>query len=327
VSRATSDGEQPHPAARQLAVCILCGLFSAWTHGARANTELSIDIPAQPVADALAEFADQTGLQFVYESRIVSERGSRGARAGSTPEEALRSILDGTGLDFQYLNRRTVRVFETVSAAPTAPSNAAAAPTTRIKNRAATFRQLDEVTVPGSRTVHGLGDTEDIRTVAASVSIVSGESLEAQKLEQLSDYAAYLPGVNSVGFGAPGLGAVILRGITSFPETATGAFYLDDTPIGPNGPWADACCEVLDLMPYDLERVEVRRGPQGTHYGANSQSGLIRYVLTEPSVSEFEARVGADASAIYGASEAGASLRAMVNAPIVENVLAVRVSA
>ena len=189
------------------------------------------------------------------------------------------------------------------------------------------FPESDEVIVRGSRTAYDLGDAENIRNIAASVSFVNGDSLEAQKLEQLSDYAAYLPGVNHVGFGSPGLGAVILRGITSFPENATGAFYLDDAPMGPNGPWADACCEVLDLMPYDLERVEVRRGPQGTHYGANSLSGLIRYVLTEPRLGEFEAHVGADGSAIHGASGAGASLRVMVNAPLVKDVLAVRVSA
>ena len=280
--RATSDSEGPHHAARLLVICILCGLFGAWTHGARANEELTTEIPPQPVADALAEFAHLTGLQFVYLSHVVSERRSRGARAGLKPEAALQSLLDGTGLDFKFLNRRTVRIFEIVSAAATAPSTAAVAPTTRVKSRLFPFPESDEVIVRGSRTAYDLGDAENIRNIAASVSFVNGDSLEAQKLEQLSDYAAYLPGVNHVGFGSPGLGAVILRGITSFPENATGAFYLDDAPMGPNGPWADACCEVLDLMPYDLERVEVRRGPQGTHYGANSLSGLIRYVLTEP---------------------------------------------
>ena len=91
MSLATSDGERPQPAARLLVICILCGLFGAWPHGARAGTELSADIPPQPMAEALAEFADQTGLQFVYVSRIVSERDSRGARAGLKPEAALRS--------------------------------------------------------------------------------------------------------------------------------------------------------------------------------------------------------------------------------------------
>ena len=293
------------------------------TMEARSESILSAEIRPQPLAQALTAFARQTGLQIIYLSDLVTARRSKGARAGLSPVDALGQLLDGTGLAFELLNARTVKIFA-VSVAP-APAATPVAGTTR--TRAPSFRQREEIIVTGPRGAHGLGTAEDIRSAAASVSIVGGGGLEAQKLEQLSDYAAYLPGVNPVGFGAPGVGAVILRGITSFPETATGAFYLDDTPIGPNGPWANACCEVPDLMPYDLERLEVRRGPQGTHYGANSESGLIRYVFTEPNVSEFEARVGADGSAIRGASEAGASLRVMMNAPLVEDVLAMRVSA
>ena len=69
------------------------------------------------------------------------------------------------------------------------------------------------------------------------------------------------------------------------------------------------------------------RGPQGTSYGAASESGILRYVLKEPSVSRFEARVGADVSAIHGASKSGTSIQAVVNAPIVDERLAVRVNA
>jgi len=309
------------PVRRLLPLLAIVVLLVSGTMEARSESVQFAEIRPQPLAQALTAFARQTGLQIIYLSDLVTARQSKGARAGLSPSDALTQLLDGTGLAFELLNARTVKIFA-VAPAPTVTPMAG---TTR--SRAPSFRQREEIIVTGPRGAHGLGTAADIRSVAASVSIVSGGTLESQKLEQLSDYAAYLPGVNVVGFGSPGFGAVILRGITSFPENATGAFYLDDVPMGPNGPWADACCEVLDLMPYDLERVEVRRGPQGTHYGANSQSGLIRYVLTEPSVGGFEARVGADGSRIYGASGAGASLRVMVNAPIVEDVLAVRVSA
>ena len=290
---------------------------------ARSESIQIAEIRPQPLAQALTAFARQTGLQIIYLSDLVTARRSKGARAGLSPVDALTQLLDGTGLTFELLNARTVKIFA-VSVAP-APAATPVAGTTR--SRAPSFRQREEIIVTGPRGAHGLGTAEDIRSVAASVSIVSGGSLEAQKLEQLSDYAAYLPGVNVVSFGSPGLAMSSCEEFRRSPETATGAYYLDDTPIGPSGPWANACCEVLDLMPYDLERLEVRRGPQGTQYGANSPSGLIRYVLTEPQVSEFEARVGADGSTIDGASRAGASLRVMMNAPIVEDVLAVRVSA
>jgi iron complex outermembrane recepter protein len=306
---------------------VLSGLLGGWTNDVRAESTLTKAIPSQPVAAALAEFAHQTGLQFIYVSRVAAERTSPGARAGLAPVDALRSLLDGTGLDFKYLNERTVRIFESTTPATVAPSSTASASTAPVHGRTPTTGKSEEIVVIGSRGLHGFGGDEDTRTVAASVSIVSGSSLEAQKLEQLSDYAAYLAGVDVVTFGTPGSAAVWLRGISTFTSAATVAFYLDDTPIGATGPWANANSESLDLMPYDLERLEVRRGPQGTHFGANSETGLIRYVLQQPNLSVVEARVGADASAIRGASGTGASLRFMVNAPIVEDELAVRASA
>jgi outer membrane receptor protein involved in Fe transport len=278
------------------------------------------------MADALAEFAHQTRLQFIYVSQIVKARVSQGAHAGQTPAEALPLLLNGSGLDFAFLNSRTVRIFESTAAASAAQANAAS-PKTRFNRREPLSIGPDEVIVTGLRSANDLSNTEDVQSIAGSVSVVSGDRLEAQKLEQLSDYAAYLPGVNVVSYGAPGSSQVLLRGISSFTDAATGAYYLDDTPIGVSGPWAEACCDVLDLLPYDLERLEVLRGPQGTRYGAGSVSGLLRFVLTEPSDSGFEARVGADSSTINGASRAGGSLRAMVNVPIIEDVLAVRVSA
>ncbi len=167
---------------------------------------------------------------------------------------------------------------------------------------------------------------EDVQNTPASVSILSGDQLEARKLEQLSDYAAYLPGISVAGFGSPGAASILLRGVPTFTDAASASYYLDDAPLGVNGPWANAGNEALDIMPYDLEQLEVRRGPQGTHYGADSATGVIRFVLKEPSFSGFEARVGADGSAVQGAAKAGGSIRAMLNTPLIPDLLAVRVS-
>jgi outer membrane receptor protein involved in Fe transport len=327
VSRPPIDSEQAGAAAGLLACCALGCVFAAWAHPVRADTTLSVDIPSQSVAGALAEFARQTGLQFIYVSKIVKARASKGAHAGLTPAEALPVLLDGTGLGFEFLNGRTVRIFESAPAAPAVQPIVNEAPKAPVRRHTPWFGGLDEIVVTGARDRDALSSVEDVQNVAASVSVVSGSTLEAQKFEQLSDYAAYLPGVNVASYGSPGNSQVLLRGVSSFTEAATGGYYLDDTPMGASGPWASACCYILDLMPYDLDRLELLRGPQGTRYGADSESGLIRFVLKEPSVSAFEAHVGADTGAINGASSAAASLRFMVNAPIVRDMLAVRVSA
>jgi len=76
-----------------------------------ADAPLSSAIPAQPLAAVLTEFAHQTGLQLVYVSDAVRNQESRGSRAGLSNAEALTALLDGTGLTFEFLNQRAVRIF------------------------------------------------------------------------------------------------------------------------------------------------------------------------------------------------------------------------
>jgi outer membrane receptor protein involved in Fe transport len=156
------------------------------------------------------------------------------------------------------------------------------------------------------------------------VTVLDGDGLAAQELDQVADYTAYLPGVSLSAVGEPSNTLVMVRGITSLTNASSVVYYLDDTPVGVSGNWgADAA---LDLMPFDLDRLELLRGPQ-TSYGAASETGILRYVLKEPSVSRFEARVGADVSAVNGAAQSGTSFQVVVNAPIVEDRLAIRVNA
>jgi len=304
----------------------LCGVIGTglFSHAIRADTALAVGIAPQPVAAALSEFAHQTGLQLVYVSQIVKQRKSKGARAGLSPAEALNELLDGTGLSFQFLNSHTVRIFESATVAPAQP---VAAPSKHSESRATPWPGLlDGLVVTGSRNERERAAADDVQNVAASVSIVSGEVLQAQASETLLDYAALIPNFHVQDFGYSGRRQVTLRGIWSFSQASSVAYYLDDVPMGANGSYAGACCSVLELTPYDLERLEVLRGPQGTLYGQESEVGLIRYVLKGPNLDGFEGRVGADISNVYGASKPGGSFRAMANMPVVDQVLGVRLS-
>jgi iron complex outermembrane recepter protein len=306
------------PANRWAACCLLGMVLGFWACTAESDPSLSTAIAPQPLAAALAEFAYQTGLQLVYVSKIAAGRTSKGARAGLSTAAALTELLNGTGLTFQFLNERTVRIFQPVAIAPTAQPTGGEALTKRSKSHEMSSSDtLDELIVLGLR--EQLNTVEYVQSVPASVSVVRGDRLEMQGRDQLSDYGAYLP-----GFNAPG-GFVVVRGVAAFTNATSVAFYLDDTPMGASGPYAGACC--LDLTPYDLERFEVLRGPQGTLFGGGSEVGMIRYVLKEPNVSDFEGRVGADGSTVYGASKLGDSFRAFVNVPMVKEVLGVRLSA
>ena len=179
----------------------------------------------------------------------------------------------------------------------------------------------------GWRDANELKIEEEVQNMAASVSMVSGDRLEAQNLEQLSDYAAYLPGLNLNVDGIPGESLVQLRGIGPSNNLLTLVYYIDDTPIGStSGVTYVSIGIAIEPIPYDLERLEVQRGPQGTLGGQGSETGMIRYVLNEPNLSGFEARAGADVSSTRHASQPGSSFQGMVNVPIIDDVLAVRAS-
>jgi iron complex outermembrane receptor protein len=314
-------------ATRVVLCAALACLAGAWMGGARAEPPGTTAIAPQPVADALVEFSEQTGVQLVYLSDIVRTRMSNGAPAGLAAAEALAKLLDGTGLGFEFINARTVRIFESAPIKPTAQSgDVASGPPPVERHGAGPPARMHDILVTGSREEIAPRDRDDTQAIVGSVNVMGGEWLETLKLEQLTDYASYVPGMVVAGQGSPGQSTVILRGVSPEAQASAVGFYIDDTPVGASGAHGSTSSFPLDLMPYDLDRVEVLVGPQQTLYGAGSEAGLIRYVLKAPSTSSFDAQVGLDVSEISGAAGPGASVRGMLNAPIVDGSLGLRLS-
>lgn len=111
--------------------------------------------------------------------------------------------------------------------------------------------------------------SEAIQDIPVSVNVLTGDRIERLNATQLADYAGYIPGLDLIGRGNPGTHAVFMRGVFSGSLTAGAATvgtYIDETPISSSSPFGGAFGSV-DLFPYDLERLEVLRGPQGTLYG------------------------------------------------------------
>ena len=180
---------------------------------------------------------------------------------------------------------------------------------------------LEEVVVTANKRL------EDVQDVASSVSVVSGATLQEQQRSQLSDYLAYMPGVTSNSTGSPGQSGLTIRGISPLSSTSKVATYIDETPLGSSGIWAQSGNLTLDLLPFDLDRVELLRGPQGTLYGASSMGGLLKYVLTTPDTKEFSAEFAADGASVASAHNAAATVEGHVNLPIVADVLGASASA
>lgn len=124
--------------------------------------------------------------------------------------------------------------------------------------------------------------------VPQSISVVSGESLENQHAQRLSDYLTRIPSANVVE-AQPGQSRIVLRGINAGGVGATVATYVDETPFGSATSLANGATLAPDIDPFDLARVEVLRGPQGTLYGANSLGGLVKYVTVAPDPRAYDA--------------------------------------
>ncbi|HJW45340.1 MAG TPA: TonB-dependent receptor, partial [Lysobacter sp.] len=179
---------------------------------------------------------------------------------------------------------------------------------------------LDQVVVTANKRI------ENIRDVASSISVISEESIENFHATQLSDFQASVPGLAINSNGSPGRTAVSLRGVAALSSSATVGTYLDETPLGSSGVYQAANFFALDLLPYDIQRIEVLRGPQGTLYGASTMGGLIKYVTVDPDLSSTEFRVGGGLSSVEGAGDLGWNARVGANLPLVNDRVGLRLS-
>ena len=167
---------------------------------------------------------------------------------------------------------------------------------------------------------------EDVQDVPASISVVGGQDLVQAGAAQISDFAGYVPGLHGENRGTPGGARLALRGISPLGANATVGVYIDDAPVGSVTPYTESGDFTLDLLPYDLARIEVLRGPQGTLYGASTIGGLIKYVTVAPDLDELSSRAGAELFAINHTGDLGYAAQAMVNVPLVADRLAVTAS-
>jgi len=168
--------------------------------------------------------------------------------------------------------------------------------------------------------------SENVMEVAAGVSVISEERLEAFGATRLNDFAAYVPGFQVDSGGAPGQTTMALRGVAPLGGGSIIGTYIDDTPIGPSSNKQRATTYALDLLPYDIQSVEVLRGPQGTLYGASSMGGLFKYITKAADPDGFEFRAGMDVNATKEAGDVGTGVRTSFNVPLIEGKLGLRAS-
>jgi iron complex outermembrane receptor protein len=173
---------------------------------------------------------------------------------------------------------------------------------------------LQEVVVTATRR------EESLSKVPISVTALTQESLDERGIKDFSEVARFTPGVN---FDNSGTNNISIRGISGTGGAGTTGIYLDDTPIQMRA-LAFSPDEAVPKS-FDIDRVEVLRGPQGTLFGSGSEGGTVRYITTQPSLTKTSVYARAEVATTEGGDlsyEAGVA----AGGPLVEGTLGARVS-
>jgi outer membrane receptor protein involved in Fe transport len=211
------------------------------------------DIAPGPLAGALKEVTQQTGLQLGYASEIAATQASKGATRGSSAHDALVQLLEGTGLSFEFLNEKTVGILP----APTSTADSSKiAATTQKQARGRTSLwtgTLDEVLVTATRR------ERHVNEVPMSLAVWTQDEMARSGIKGMAEIGALTPGVEfdfNTNLAGDVYTNLVIRGVTQRHGATTGVF-VDDAPLpaaraetfARSFPWA-----------FDLERVEILRG-------------------------------------------------------------------
>ena len=179
------------------------------------------------------------------------------------------------------------------------------------QQKADTSGQLEDIVITATKRASTVQET------AISVTAISGDDILDRGLTDFTALAQSIPGVSMRSSG-PGQTEFEMRGMTSAGgNSSTVGFYFGDTPLT-----APASAQngkvVIDPSLYDLSRVEVLRGPQGTLYGSGAVAGTIRIIHNAPDPTRFSAELSADASTTSHAANGSYTLNGMLNIPLSE---------
>ena len=162
---------------------------------------------------------------------------------------------------------------------------------------------------------------ERLIEIPAAISALDRRTLEDMMVINFEDFARQIPGL-TYNDSSPGERRYVIRGIQSAGQQQV-AVYYDEVPLpGVQSSTSDSGSQTTDLKLYDMERVEVLRGPQGTVFGANSQGGTVRFITAQPVLGAWESYVSAQLSRTTPSASNNYNFQAVANLPLADNFAA-----
>jgi iron complex outermembrane recepter protein len=180
---------------------------------------------------------------------------------------------------------------------------------------------LEEIVVTATRQI------DTVNRVPLTITAVTQDRIDQQGIKNVADLTRFVPGLATVANPGGGQQTFSIRGIVGGNGAATTSVYLDDTNITKrsNGGVAQNNGVVVPLL-YDLARVEVLKGPQGTLYGGSSQGGTVRYITPAPSLIETTGSTRIEGSSMGSDGEMSYEAAGAFGTPLVKDKLGIRVS-
>lgn len=185
---------------------------------------------------------------------------------------------------------------------------------------------VNEPAIDGEIVVTATKRAETLSKVPISITAFSQDNMDSRGIRDIRDVVAQTPGldITRATGGSGNQTRFIIRGIDSNAGAATSAVYIDDTPIQARNSSLNYNGSTVPFI-FDIERVEVLRGPQGTLFGASAQGGAIRFITPTPSLTKYSA-YGRAAVNFVDDGGTGYEVGAALGGPLVTDVLGFRAS-
>ena len=328
------------------ATLLLAGVF------ANASVEprtFHFDILPEALSQALRSYGQISGQEIIFTEDLVEGKTASALKGDYTAQAALDRLLEGTGLTVERSHSGALMIRRSPpsargssgagtsqlpseihegsgtdhthgrsgSALPQAPAGSADS------SQSAKLLEPGKLVPPQEVVVTALRRSTSVQQTPLAISAISGGTLESMGITDTDQLARTTPDL-VFRESANGGSRLIMRNVQAAGEPTVGLYY-DETPIiGSVGVNNDAGGNTPTLRLFDIERVEVLRGPQGTLYGSSSEAGTVRLIFNKPDLFRSE---GATTARLTSIEQGGLGNleQAMLNLPIVEGLFGVRV--
>jgi iron complex outermembrane receptor protein len=308
----------------------------------------AFSVDSQDASRSLLEFGRQSAVQILFASEKVKGITTNAVHGNYEPIDALRLLLKDTSLivseksdgilvveprgkNVGRSGDSRTHVFPPTPAAagadqadlrmaqaspdPPSPPIAGGSEQSLTKGKP---ESLGEIVVSANKL-----NAQRVLDVPASIQAISGDSLRSAGASAFMDIAGQIPGLSVQDLG-PGDKKYVIRGINSTGDSTTGIYYGEAVISGSNA--NDGGGFQSDIRLFDLDHVEVLRGPQGTLYGASSMSGTIRFIPKSPDLTTVGGYLSVEGSSTTKGS-GNANVNGALNLPIIDGKAAMRLVA